>query len=104
MRDPVGNEADNGLRNETGTIAMARTSNPHSATAQFFINVAHNDFLNYSAPTVQGYGYAVFGKVVKGMEVVNKMVETPTGKGGPFPTDVPRKEVVIEDIKLLEPR
>lgn len=103
-REPIAIESANGLKNDKGTVSMARTRNPNSATTQFFINVAHNDFLNYSAPTAQGYGYAVFGKVVKGMEVVNKMVETPTGKGGPFPTDVPRKEIVIEEVKLLEAR
>ena len=103
-REPVAIESANGLKNDKGTVAMARTRDPNSATAQFFINVAQNDFLNYRAPTVQGYGYAVFGKVVKGMDVVDKMIEIPTGKGGPFPTDVPKKEIVIEDIKLLEPK
>lgn len=101
-RDPVEIESANGLKNNTGSIAMARTRNPNSATAQFFINVADNDFLNYSSPTMQGYGYAVFGKVVKGMDVVNRIVRVPTGKGGPFPTDVPQQEVVIEDIQILE--
>lgn len=101
-RPPIDIESANGLKNDKGTVAMARTRNPNSATAQFFVNVADNDFLNYSAPTVQGYGYTVFGKVVKGMDVVNKILEIPTGKGGPFPTDVPRTEVVIEDVKLLE--
>jgi cyclophilin family peptidyl-prolyl cis-trans isomerase len=101
-RDPIDIESANGLRNDKGTVAMARTRNPNSATAQFFINVADNEFLNYSAPTMQGYGYAVFGKVVKGMDTVDKMIAIPTGRGGPFPTDVPRTEIVIEDIKLLE--
>jgi peptidyl-prolyl cis-trans isomerase A (cyclophilin A)/peptidyl-prolyl cis-trans isomerase B (cyclophilin B) len=101
-RDPVGIESNNGLKNDTGTIAMARTQNPNSATAQFFINLTDNVFLNYSAPTVRGYGYTVFGKVVKGMDVVEKIAQLPTGAGGPFPKDVPQQQVVIEDIKLVE--
>jgi peptidyl-prolyl cis-trans isomerase A (cyclophilin A)/peptidyl-prolyl cis-trans isomerase B (cyclophilin B) len=101
-RDPVQNEAANRLKNETGTIAMARTRNPHSATAQFFINVADNAFLNHTAPTASGYGYAVFGKVVKGMDVVNKIAQLATGPGGPFPQDVPQQEVVIQDVRLVE--
>jgi peptidyl-prolyl cis-trans isomerase A (cyclophilin A)/peptidyl-prolyl cis-trans isomerase B (cyclophilin B) len=101
-REPVQNEAANGLKNEAGTIAMARTPNPHSATAQFFINVADNAFLNHTAPTARGYGYAVFGKVVKGMDVVNRIARLATGPGGPFPQDVPQQEVVIEDVKLTE--
>jgi len=98
----VENEAANGLKNEIGTIAMARTPDPHSASAQFFINVADNVPLNYTSPTPQGYGYAVFGKVTKGMDIVNKIAAVPTGRGGPFPSDVPREAVVIEDIKLIE--
>ena len=101
-RDPVGIEASNGLKNDVGTIAMARTQNPNSATAQFFINVADNAFLNYTAPTVRGYGYTVFGKVVKGMDVVEKITKLSTGAGGPFPQDVPQQQVVIEDVKLVE--
>jgi len=101
-RDPVGIESNNGLKNDTGTIAMARTQNPNSATAQFFINVADNAFLNFSAPTVRGYGYAVFGKVVKGMDVVEKIAQLPTAAGGPFPQDVPQQQVVIEDVKRVE--
>lgn len=101
-RDPVQNEAANGLKNDIGTIAMARTPNPHSATAQFFINVADNGFLNHSAPTARGYGYTVFGKVVQGMDVVNRIAQIPTGPGGPFPQDVPRQEVVIQDVRLVE--
>jgi peptidyl-prolyl cis-trans isomerase A (cyclophilin A)/peptidyl-prolyl cis-trans isomerase B (cyclophilin B) len=100
-RAPVPNEADNGLKNDLGTIAMARTSNPHSATAQFFINVKNNDFLNFREPTPQGYGYTVFGKVVSGMDVVMSVAGAPTGAGGPFPSDVPRTAVVIESVKLL---
>jgi cyclophilin family peptidyl-prolyl cis-trans isomerase len=101
-REPVANEAANGLRNEIGTLAMARTRKPDSATSQFFINVADNAFLNYTAPTVQGYGYAVFGKVVEGMDIVMKISQLPTGPGGPFQSDVPQQEVIIENIKILE--
>ncbi|HVY05024.1 MAG TPA: peptidylprolyl isomerase [Burkholderiales bacterium] len=98
-RDPVALESSNGLQNDKGTIAMARTSNPNSATAQFFINVADNAFLNYRPGTP---GYAVFGKVVKGMDVVDKIAALPTGPGGPFPQDVPQQQVVIESAKVLE--
>ena len=101
-RDPVGIESNNGLKNATGTIAMARTQNPNSATAQFFINVADNIFLNYTEPTVRGYGYTVFGKVINGMDVVEKIAQVPTGASGPFPKDVPQQQVVIEDVVLLE--
>ncbi|HWH47233.1 MAG TPA: peptidylprolyl isomerase [Burkholderiales bacterium] len=101
-RDPIQNEAANGLKNETGTIAMARTPNPHSATAQFFINVADNAFLNHTAPTARGYGYTVFGKVVKGMDVVDRIAQLPTGPGGPFPQDVPKQEVVIQGARIVE--
>lgn len=101
-RSPIENEAGNGLKNEVGTIAMARTNNPHSATAQFFINVADNRFLNHTAPTVRGYGYTVFGKVIKGMDVVGKIAATPTGQGGPFPQDAPQQAILIEDISVLE--
>lgn len=100
-RQPVENEAANGLKNETGTVAMARTSDPHSASSQFFINVANNSFLNHTAPTARGYGYTVFGKVIGGMEVVNKIAATPTGAGGPFPGDVPREAVIIEEARLI---
>jgi peptidyl-prolyl cis-trans isomerase A (cyclophilin A)/peptidyl-prolyl cis-trans isomerase B (cyclophilin B) len=100
-RPPIENEAANGLKNEIGTIAMARTSDPHSASAQFFINIADNKPLNYTAPTQQGYGYAVFGKVIQGMEVAKKIADTPTGAGGPFRGDVPEKTVVIDEIKLV---
>lgn len=94
-RDPVENEAMNGLKNERGTIAMARTSAPHSATSQFFINVANNEFLNYRAPTMRGWGYTVFGLVVEGMDTVDKIRKIPTGRGGPFPKDVPQDQVII---------
>ena len=101
-RKPVRNEAANGLRNETGTIAMARTSEPHSATAQFFINVADNEFLNFRFPTQEGYGYSVFGKVVKGMDVVNRIAAVQTGPGPATHRDVPVKPVVIESARLIE--
>lgn len=101
-RQPIGNEAANGLKNKSGTIAMARTSDPHSASSQFFINVADNGFLDYNAPTQRGFGYSVFGKVVSGMSVVNKIALMPTGAQGPFADDVPRSPVIIERIKLLD--
>jgi cyclophilin family peptidyl-prolyl cis-trans isomerase len=97
---PIENEAANGLLNDVGTIAMARTNSPHSATAQFFINVAKNDFLNYSAATARGFGYCVFGRVIDGMEVVNQIAALPTGPAGPFPSDVPQTSVVIEKLTV----
>jgi cyclophilin family peptidyl-prolyl cis-trans isomerase len=97
--DPIINEARNGLKNDTGTIAMARRGDPNSATAQFFINVNNNDGLNN--PNPDGYGYAVFGKVVKGMDVVKKIEAVETGNGPPPHQNVPRKPVVIEDAKIL---
>ena len=100
-RAPIPIEADNGLRNDVGTLAMARTSDPKSATAQFFINHKNNDFLNYTSPTMQGWGYAVFGKVIKGMDVVNRIAAIPTGPRGPFPSDVPSQQVIIEDARIL---
>ncbi len=100
---PIINEADNGLRNAIGTVAMARTGDPHSATAQFFINVSSNNFLDFQTTRhPQGWGYAVFGKVVEGMDVVMKIKTLPTGPGGPFGKDVPREIVVIEKAMLLE--
>jgi len=99
-RAPIENEAKNGLKNDLGTIAMARTSAPHSASAQFFINGKNNDFLN-NANAQDGWGYTVFGKVVSGMDVVTKISKTPTGPGGPFPTDAPREMVVIESATLV---
>ena len=92
---PITNEANNGLKNVNGSIAMARTNDPHSATAQFFINVNDNDFLNHSSPTPQGWGYAVFGKVVEGLDVVEKIKKVKTGSKG-FHQDVPVDDVVIE--------
>ena len=90
-REPVKNEADNGLKNDRGTIAMARTMDPHSATAQFFINLVDNEFLNYSSPTTQGWGYCVFGRVTDGMDVVDKIAKIKTKAVGPHeavPTDM----------------
>jgi len=100
-RPPIENEGGNGLKNEIGTLAMARTSDPQSATAQFFINVADNAFLNFREPTPAGYGYAVFGRVTKGMDVVMRIARAPTGPGGPFPKDLPRQPVIIESITLI---
>jgi peptidyl-prolyl cis-trans isomerase B (cyclophilin B) len=97
---PIENEANNGLKNVKGTIAMARTNAPHSATAQFFINVADNGFLDHRSPTPRGWGYAVFGKVIEGMDVIDKIRRTPTGSGGPFRKDVPRTPIVIEHVTL----
>ena len=99
-RAPVENEGKNGLKNDLGTVAMARTSAPHSASSQFFINGKNNDFLN-AANAQDGWGYTVFGKVVSGMDVVTKISKSPTGSGGPFPTDVPREMVVIESANLV---
>jgi len=97
---PIENEANNGLKNNHYTVAMARTSDPHSATAQFFINVADNGFLNHTAPSAQGWGYAVFGKVVAGMDVVDKIAAVKTGQSG-FHGDVPKEDVVIEKAVAL---
>ncbi len=94
-RAPIDNEADNGLKNETGTVAMARTMDPHSASAQFFINVADNHFLNHSAKTQQGWGYAVFGRVVEGMDVINRIKSVATTRKSGH-QDVPAEDVVIE--------
>ena len=97
---PVTNEADNGLKNNQYTVAMARTSDPHSATAQFFINTVDNDFLNFKAPTAQGWGYTVFGQVVSGQDVVDAIKAVPTTRKG-FHDDVPRDDVVIEKAVAL---
>ncbi|WP_287495918.1 peptidylprolyl isomerase [Pandoraea sp. CB10b_02] len=97
---PIDNEANNGLKNSKYTLAMARTNDPHSATAQFFINVADNDFLNHSSPTPQGWGYAVFGKVVEGQEVVDAIKGVKTGSKG-FHQDVPVEDVVIEKAVIV---
>lgn len=104
-REPIRNEAEigvkAGLKNDTGTIAMARTRDPHSATAQFYINVADNAFLNWGDARGDGVGYAVFGKVVSGLEVVTKISKVPTGPSGIFPSDVPREAVIIEKVTLV---
>jgi cyclophilin family peptidyl-prolyl cis-trans isomerase len=100
-RAPIRNEADNGLKNTLYTVAMARKPDPHSASAQFFINVADNGFLDHAAPTFDGWGYCVFGKVVKGQEVVKKIAQVRTGGAGPFPKDVPLEPVVIKEVKLV---
>ncbi len=97
---PIDNEANNGLKNDKYTVAMARTQAPHSATAQFFINVADNGFLNHTAPSLQGWGYAVFGKVVKGTEIVDQIRGVKTGRNG-FHDDVPKEDVVIEKAVAL---
>ena len=97
---PIRNEADNGLRNKIGTIAMARTGDPHSATAQFFINVANNSFLDFREKTQRAWGYTVFGRVVQGMPVVDKIRRSKTGSGGPFRKDVPRTPVIIEKVTV----
>lgn len=102
-RAPIENEANNGLKNQLGTLAMARTNDPHSATAQFFINVTNNDFLDHRSPTPRGWGYAVFGKVVEGMNVVDAIRRTPTDSGGPFRKDVPRTPIIIQSATLVVP-
>tara|TARA_B100000214_G_scaffold317397_1_gene251281 strand:- start:154 stop:732 length:579 start_codon:yes stop_codon:yes gene_type:complete len=94
-RGPITNEADNGLKNERGTIAMARTADPHSATAQFFVNVIYNRFLDHTAKTQQGWGYTAFGRVIDGMNIVGRMARVKTGKKGPY-SDVPNDPIIIE--------
>ena len=98
---PVENEAANGLKNNRGTLAMARTSVPHSATSQFFINLKDNDFLNYSSPSPQGWGYCVFGKVVEGMDVVDAIAKQPTGNRAGH-GDVPREDILIDSVTRIE--
>ena len=97
---PIKNEADNGLKNDVYTIAMARTNDPHSATAQFFINVKNNDFLNHTSPSASGWGYCVFGKVVEGTEVVDQIKGVKTGRSG-FHQDVPVEDVIIERAEVV---
>ncbi|MDH3325976.1 MAG: peptidylprolyl isomerase [Gammaproteobacteria bacterium] len=97
---PVNNEANNGLQNTRGTIAMARTADPHSATAQFFINTVDNGFLNHHSQTQRGWGYAVFGKVVEGMNIVDKIRKVKTGPGGPFSKDAPNETVEIISVTV----
>jgi len=99
--EQIENEADNGLKNERGTIAMARTNEPHSASAQFFINLNDNSFLNHSAKTPDGWGYCVFGKVVDGMDVVDKIRDVATGNSG-YHQDVPVSDVIIESAEIVE--
>lgn len=96
----IENEGDNGLKNDKYTVAMARTNAPHSATSQFFVNIADNGFLNHTAPTAQGWGYAVFGKVIKGQDIVDKIAAVKTGRTG-FHDDVPKADVVIEKAVAL---
>ena len=100
-RDSIKNEADNGLKNERGTLAMARTPDPHSASSQFFINVNDNHFLNFTAPNEQGYGYCVFAKVVEGMDVVDEIKGVATGTSG-FHQDVPVEDVIIESVEIVD--
>ncbi len=97
---PVENEADNGLKNTIGTLAMARTNDPHSATAQFFINTTNNDFLDFREKTPRAWGYAVFGKVVDGMKTVNEIRSVPTGRNG-MHQDVPKEPVIIQEARQL---
>jgi peptidyl-prolyl cis-trans isomerase B (cyclophilin B) len=99
-RAPVANEAGNGLKNRKYTVAMARTNDPHSATAQFFVNVADNGFLDYKGPSPQGWGYCVFGKVVEGTDVVDRIKNVGTGSSGPH-ENVPREDVVIRTAEVL---
>lgn len=101
VRAPIKNEANNGLSNLRGTIAMARTPQPHSATSQFFINTVDNTRLDYRFETSQGWGYCVFGKVVDGMEVVDEIAKTPTGPAGPFHSDAPQAPIVIEGVSRV---
>jgi peptidyl-prolyl cis-trans isomerase B (cyclophilin B) len=100
-RAPIANEAGNGLKNDKYTIAMARTSDPHSATGQFFINVKDNDFLNYKSPTAQGYGYCVFGRVVEGMDVVDKIKKVKTGTRSGH-QDVPVENAILEKAEIIQ--
>ena len=100
-REPIENEADKGIPNERGTIAMARTGDPHSATNQFFINVKFNGFLNHSSKTQQGWGYTAFGRVIDGMNIVGRISLMETGAGGPFGSDVPIEQVVIEKAEII---
>lgn len=100
-RAPIENEADNGLKNEIGTLAMARTMEPHSASSQFFINVSNNSFLNHTGKNTQGWGYAVFGKVVDGMDVVTEIESVKTGNFG-YHQDVPTESIVIESVSVSD--
>ena len=101
-RDPIQNEADNGLKNKKYTVAMARTGQPHSATNQFFINTADNDFLDHTGKSMRGWGYTVFGKVVEGQNIAGAISRVPTGPGGPFQKDVPRKTITIDKMTEIK--
>ena len=102
VRDAVENEGDNGVKNTRGTVAMARTNEPHSGTAQFFVNVKDNGFLDHTGKNSTGWGYAVFGKVTSGMDVIDKIVAVPTGPKGPFAKDAPVENVVITSVRRKE--
>ena len=101
-REPVENEADNGLENNRGTVAMARTGEPHSATAQFFVNVSNNVFLNHRGKTPRDWGYTVFGSVTEGMDVIDRIKATRTGAGGPFAKDAPLEPITITSAKVVD--
>jgi len=98
---PIANEAFNGLKNDRGTLAMARTNDPHSATSQFFINTANNDFLNFQNKSTRGWGYTVYGMVIKGMDVVDRIQNISTGPAAFFPSDVPQQQVIITRVTQL---
>ena len=99
---PIKNEADNGLKNKRGTIAMARTGDPHSATNQFFVNTVDNAFLDHTSKTPRGWGYCVFATVVDGMDVMDRIAKVPTGAKGPFQQDVPQEEILIQKVSVIE--
>ena len=99
-REPIANEADNGLKNLRGTLSMARTSDPHSASSQFFINLVDNGYLNHTSKTQAGWGYAVFGKVVAGLDVIDKIAAVKTGRSG-MHRDVPVEDIIIEKTEIL---
>jgi peptidyl-prolyl cis-trans isomerase B (cyclophilin B) len=99
---PIKNEADNGLKNKRGTVAMARTGDPHSATNQFFVNTVDNSFLDHTSKTPRGWGYCVFATVVDGMDVMDRIAKVPTGANGPFQQDVPLEEIVIQKMSVIE--
>jgi len=99
---PIKNEADHGLKNKRGTIAMARTGDPHSATNQFFVNTVDNAFLDHTSKTPRGWGYCVFATVVDGMDVMDRIAKVPTGASGPFQQDVPQEEILIQKVSVIE--
>ncbi len=101
-KQPIANEAFNKLKNDRGTIAMARTNDPHSATAQFFINTVNNDFLNHQNKSTRGWGYTVFGKVIKGMDVVDSIENSKTGPKGMFRSDVPLNDIIIQKVEIIK--